>query len=616
MLTRLFSTRRTTLGLLVAPLLVVGMVIQLGATNSASATATGVKALVAPKAVNEVDCNGWSPVYRSVKPSMRALCTDPVQIKDGHASRFVDNGWYVGHDEPSVKFISNAAGSGNTMTYYMQLPVDPTKKPTANGKVTKYGELSIAPWFGLPLCDPHSYPQNPCTPDSDSNSGVLSNPKSAGSAFMELQFYPPGFADFEDSFSCSQTYWCGALTIDSLECNFDFAKCNTGCEEPTNASYLQRNGVPTGPPSPQLADVDTDFPNDETLQMHGGDVLKISITDPPAGLTTTVDDLTTGQSGYMVASAKNGFMDTSIANCDGRPFTFHAEYSTARAQNQVPWAALEGGVIMEEEVGHFETCNAVIYKLGINVSDSNGQSYHDPDAYQTCVGGTEGSKSVGEGPCNLKTLTCRNSSTEGTAGPQPCPTNSPVSGDLCEFADGYCFPAGNRTVTINGKKTIENWPVAGCNADAFQNGDLDFDGIPYQPGTWPNGTADQPTAVRYMGPFEASGAPYPTIQFETDIAGSEFLCNTVTGQDCDAPPLGSEFYPFYSLNDTQTLKGVKSPSGACVWNFGNILPGVTTRDFGKDAEYGSPDTARYGGTVISAPRSNPEFDKSCPSFDE
>jgi hypothetical protein len=89
-------------------------------------------------------------------------------------------------------------------------------------------------------------------------------------------------------------------------------------------------------------------------------------------------------------------MDTNIANCDGTPFTFHAEYNTARAQNQVPWAALEGGVIMEEEVGHFETCNAVIYKLGINVSDSNGESYHDPDAYQTCVGGTEGPKSVGE----------------------------------------------------------------------------------------------------------------------------------------------------------------------------------------------------------------------------
>jgi len=41
--------------------------------------------------------------------------------------RFTDNGHYIGHDEPSVKFISHAAGSGNTMTYFMKLPRDPKK---------------------------------------------------------------------------------------------------------------------------------------------------------------------------------------------------------------------------------------------------------------------------------------------------------------------------------------------------------------------------------------------------------------------------------------------------------------------------------------------------------
>lgn len=125
----------------------------------------------------------------------------------------------------------------------------------------------------------------------------------------------------------------------------------------------------------------------------------------------------------------------------------------------------------------------------------------------------------------------------------------------CEFAYGYCFPAGNRPVTVNGKKTVESWPVAGCNAEAFQNGDLDFDGNAYQPGAWPNATANQPTAIRYMGPFDASGALDPTVQFETDVAGSEFVCDTTTGHDCSAPPLGSAFYPFYSLNNTQTLTG-------------------------------------------------------------
>ena len=61
----------------------------------------------------------------------------------------------------------------------------------------------------------------------------------------------------------------------------------------------------------------------------------------------------------MTASAANGFMHTNIADCSGTPFTFHAEYSTASQQNQVPWTAVEGGVLMEQEIGHGEVCNSV-----------------------------------------------------------------------------------------------------------------------------------------------------------------------------------------------------------------------------------------------------------------
>ena len=48
------------------------------------------------------------------------------------------------------------------------------------------------------MCDPKSYPQNACTPDSDTNTG-LGAPTDAGSAFMELQLYPPGYTPFVDS---------------------------------------------------------------------------------------------------------------------------------------------------------------------------------------------------------------------------------------------------------------------------------------------------------------------------------------------------------------------------------------------------------------------------------
>ena len=230
----------------------------LGMTGAASAALTGaggghrMGGTIAPAKVNLLDCNGWSPKYKPASTAMRMRCTDFHGASyGGRRGRFYDNGHYVGHDEPSVKFISSLPGSGNTMDYALRLPRDPRRAPTPNGRVTDYAELSLAPWFGLPMCDPHSYPQNPCTPDSDSNSGALTDPNAAGSAFMELQFYPPGFTPFIDNVSCSRSQWCAALTIDSAECTFNFGSCNTTCEEPVNFSYLQTNGIPPGSPAPQ-----------------------------------------------------------------------------------------------------------------------------------------------------------------------------------------------------------------------------------------------------------------------------------------------------------------------------------------------------------------------------
>ena len=164
-----------------------------GVATAATTAKTAATGGVAPNPVNELDCNGWSHKYGTVKKMAGALCTDPIRVVNGKGQRFNDNNWYVGHDEPSVKFISSTPGSGNTMTYLAKIPVDPRKAPTASGSVTNYGQLSVAPWFGLPMCDPKSYPQNPCTPDSDTNSGLISDPNGAGSAFMELQLYAPGY---------------------------------------------------------------------------------------------------------------------------------------------------------------------------------------------------------------------------------------------------------------------------------------------------------------------------------------------------------------------------------------------------------------------------------------
>ena len=306
----------------------------------------------------------------------------------------------------------------------------------------------------------------------------------------------------------------------------------------------------------------------------------------------------------MTASAANGFMNTNIADCSGTPFTFHAEYSTAKQQNQVPWAALQGGVLMEQEIGHGEVCNAVANRQpAVNPSGATG--YTDPNVFQTCVGGSEGRHATGEGPC--AGAICQNATTQGPNGPVACPTNNAATGALCEFSDGYCFPKGTRIAFINGSPVKEVSRVAECNQERTQNGDLDFEGQPYL-ADWPNGSRNFPTTFQYIGPFTKGGHTYPKVQFETDVGGSENLCHVMTGVGCTAPPIGAKFYPFWSLSPL--FGGMGGHSKGCVWNFGNDQPN-TIKDFGRDAQYGTPDLAIYGGTLISAPMPNPQFTGRC-----
>lgn len=539
---------------------------------------------VAPNPVNMLDCNGWSSKYEPTKETMRMLCVDPVLRSGGKVTRAYDNGWYIGHDEPTVKFESAAPGSGNHMTYLMQLAVDPARKPTPSGSVSHYAELSPAPWFGLPICDPMSYPFNPCTPNSDTNTGLGLSPTDAGSAFEELQFYPPGFGPFQDAISCDPTFWCAALNIDSLA-------LNSACFEPVNFAYLQTDGVPAGPPSPQLINQASFLANAHTLKMRGGDVLKVTLQDTKHGLKTTVVDLTSGKTGYMVASATNGFMNTDPGTCYGTPFDFHPEYNTAAPQNQVPWAALEGGVLMEQEIGHFESCNSV-------GGGSLGFSF-DPAASWTCNGGIEPG-GTGEGPCTASG--CANATTEGGVA---CPDSTNFN-LACEFSDATCIPAGERTLTLNGHAQEWSWPVAGCEQNITQNGDLDFDGNPYI-ADWPDGSSKHPTTFRYAGPFDAHGNTYPNIQFQTDVAGSENNCDTSTGIGCTALPAGAAFYPYWTLGRSSGHGSSEALGEGCVWNFGNTIPGTTIDSFGGAAEYGTPNVARYGGTVISAVMANPQL---------
>ena len=197
----------------------------------------------------------------------------------------------------------------------------------------------------------------------------------------------------------------------------------------------------------------------------------------------------------------------------------------------------------------------------------------------------------------------------GATGPVACPTNNPASGALCEFADGQCFQQGTRTALVNGVPTTESSRANECLQERFQNGDLDFDGQSYLP-DWPNGSPNRPTSFQYVGPFTYGGHTYPQVQFESDIGGSSNLCNTTTGVGCTVAPISAKFYPFWSLGKYEALG---SRTTACVWNFGNNLPN-TAKNFGGDAQYGTPNVARYGGTIISAPMRNPEFSGRCRGY--
>jgi hypothetical protein len=493
------------------------------------------RAGVAPNPVGEIDCNGLSPIQAPAHPT--AACAD---VHGTWGGRFYENGHYIGHDEPAVRFVSNAPGSGDNITFVERLGTDPSQLPTVSTPghdITHWFELSVAPWFSTDVCDPNSAPMLPCTPESDSNAPTATSP-GAGAGFVELQFYPPGFAPFADNISCDDTHWCSALNIDSLECNADGTNCNNNCPEPVNFAFIQRDGTPTGPPSPQLSDYATFTPNGQTLMMNPGDVIVVHMFDVRLrggglALETSERDLTTGQSGFMIASAANGFMNTSKADCSGTPFNFASEYSSAAASNILPWGAGPYMVDTQFEIGHFEPCTKVTHPL----------HFFDPpftDTYWT---------------------NCHSPY-------EPSNENAALEPD-----DSPCYPAGD----THGATAAPNL-VSGCDVFYAAIGDLDYDGTPYY-ADWPTSTSPNRFPATFVQAQPTTGGrTYPQIQFETDLAATEFAsnCNLNTGAGCTVPPPGpGHFYPYWTLAHQFGL--------GCSWEFGNVQNG---NSFGGDAQYG------------------------------
>jgi hypothetical protein len=286
--------------------------------------------------VGSLDCNGFSKIQKPLR--LVDVCTD---LRGLNGRRAYDNGHYIGHDEPSVGFYSHALNSGHNMQWEVTLPVE---RPLP---ATQSFENYIAFWFGLALCDPGSFPIGACIPDSDAN-----DPNKAGSAFLEMQFYPPGNPPFITQISCDLTHWCASLHINRLEVMSN-GFLNPNCAETTNFAFIQTNGVPTGPAGPVSATAASFTPNAQTLLMNQGDRLRITIKDTPDGLFTGIEDLTTGATGFMVASAAHSFQSLDPNTCAPTNFSFHPEFGTAEVGNFVPWAALQANVNFDVEIGHF-----------------------------------------------------------------------------------------------------------------------------------------------------------------------------------------------------------------------------------------------------------------------
>ena len=466
------------------------------------------------------------------------------------------NGNYVGHDEPSLLFYSNTPGAGNSYVSRLTLPSDPPTLPLQDGTGGTFNfQLHPAFWFGMAMCDTQSAPEftNKCTPDSDTNIFDSANTrakdyigKHPGTAFMEMQFYPPGWAPFElpGGISCDARQWCGALNIDSDGLNQNTgvpnnAAClNTVGEETVNFAFITKNGVAQAPANPislvTNPAVTTPDPTKD-LFMNSGDTLTVALHDTPAGFQVVINDLTQGTSGSMTASIANGFGQVVFApkakTCKVDPYAFHPMYSTASEHTRVPWAAHSYNIAFSDEIGHFEYCNAVNF-FGNCTTDG----VHDLD---TTKSGTED--------------------------------------------DNFCLSAANTT----------RIQITGCAGT-----DADFDGVPYQD-TWPGSPGSDPTrvpsSILFTSPLINGSQSYSRAAFESDLPRIEFdtippcqrhVSNPADpnpGQGCVNPAVGANFYPIYS---TGTV------GGQCIWQLGGAaIPGTTNT-------FGGTSTAEYGPALV------------------
>jgi hypothetical protein len=490
---------------------------------------------------NQPTAANAAPAHASINCAVKKICADVAESDDvfGH---------YVGHDEPSNLFYSNVPGSGNRMAYALTLPKDPPGDHPVAGQSFNF-QNHIAFWFGMAMCDTQSYPEQVhfCTPDSDKNIvDPKVSPKHPGEAFMEMQFYPPGWVEWPSGTSCDAKQWCAALNIDSLSRDPVAGQqlnptcvAKIGSVEYVNFAFITKNGKPqpNSPPNPVDATLNTFTPNRQAdLFMNSGDTVIVAFHDTQHGLQVVINDLTTHQSGSMTASAANGFGQVKYAptgtTCQNIPYDFHPMYSTSSPQTRVTWAAHSYNIAFSDEIGHWDYCTGATPVPAVPLTGTN----------------------------------CPKGDMEGAPGDKE-PT---------DVDDTGCFPASmSSDVRLSG--------CLGTNAG--------FDGTSYLK-DWPDGNPLHPQPVVFTSPLTGANynINYSRTAFEADLPVIESTCNITTGKGCTLIPTTDDgkpatFYPFYTSGEVT--------NDTCVWTFGSDIPGVTEQDFGKNNQYGALQPLAY-----------------------
>ena len=196
-------------------------------------------------------------------------CSQGLQICTEVKDSIGPNGAYTGHDEPSLLFYSDTQGSGNSNLYRLKLPSDPHFMPQQDGSGATWNfQLRPAFWFGMAMCDSQSFPEwtNTCAPDTDANIFDGTDETAAdyigkhpGAAYMEMQFYPPGWVPWPPGVSCDATKWCAATHDRQPQPERQHGVPNNAdCLarvgiEPVKFAFITHNGVPHAPADPLSA---------------------------------------------------------------------------------------------------------------------------------------------------------------------------------------------------------------------------------------------------------------------------------------------------------------------------------------------------------------------------